>query len=327
MIVQGLIRGDIKLLNMLALLGAYAVVTAVIPPVYRLSVKHSIVDQPNARKVHQTPMPFVGAAIWAGVLLVIWLLPIERRLLVGLTLGGTVAFAVGFADDFIKSRGGDLSAAPKFVGHILAALVLYQVGVKVQFLSNPFSGGLVYLPPIVSMLVTITWVVGVTNLINFMDGLDGLACGLVNIAALTMAVVASFMGHPTTLLVSLVLVGVTSAFFRYNFNPARMFMGDAGAYFLGFMLAAVSVEGAFKSATLVGLLIPIIVLGLPIADTVFNIVRRFLSGKPVYVADKGHTHHRLLQAGLSQRQTVLVMYLISICFSLTALALMFASRR
>ncbi|KAF0195738.1 MAG: UDP-N-acetylglucosamine:undecaprenyl-P N-acetylglucosaminyl 1-P transferase [Bacillota bacterium] len=325
MIVQGLKRGDI-LLNLIALLGAFLIVTAVIPPVYNLSMSYSIVDKPNARKVHQTPMPFVGAAIWAGVLLAVWLLPIERRLLIGVSLGGTVAFAVGFVDDFIKSRGGDLAAGPKFIGQIFAAILLFSAGVKVQFLSNPFTGGLVYLPDLVSLVVTVAWVVGVTNLINFMDGLDGLACGLVNIAALTMAVVSYFMGQPTTLLVSLVLVGVTSAFFRVNFNPARMFMGDAGAYFLGFMLAAVSVEGAFKSATLVGLLIPIIVLGLPIADTVFNIVRRLLSGKPVYVADKGHAHHRLLQAGLSHRQTVLVMYLISICFSLTALVLMFANK-
>ncbi|MBS3950934.1 MAG: undecaprenyl/decaprenyl-phosphate alpha-N-acetylglucosaminyl 1-phosphate transferase [Peptococcaceae bacterium] len=314
------------MLNLIALLGAFLIVTAVIPPVYNLSMSYSIVDKPNARKVHQTPMPFVGAAIWAGVLLAVWLLPIERRLLIGVSLGGTVAFAVGFVDDFIKSRGGDLAAGPKFIGQIFAAILLFSAGVKVQFLSNPFTGGLVYLPDLVSLVVTVAWVVGVTNLINFMDGLDGLACGLVNIAALTMAVVSYFMGQPTTLLVSLVLVGVTSAFFRVNFNPARMFMGDAGAYFLGFMLAAVSVEGAFKSATLVGLLIPIIVLGLPIADTVFNIVRRLLSGKPVYVADKGHAHHRLLQAGLSHRQTVLVMYLISICFSLTALVLMFANK-
>ncbi len=128
------------------------------------------------------------------------------------------------------------------------------------------------------------------------------------------------------MLVSLALVGATLAFLRYNFNPAKAFMGDGGAYFLGFVLAAVSVEGAFKSATLVGLLVPILVLGLPIGDTVYNIFRRLQNGKPVHVADRGHTHHRLLQAGLSQKQTVLVMYLISICFSLTALVVMFASR-
>ena len=173
MIVAGLKRGDI-LLNLLALFGAYLIVTAVIPPVYNLSMSYNLVDKPNARKVHQTPMPFVGAAIWAGVLLAIWLLPIERRLLIGVSLGGTVAFAVGLFDDFIKSRGGDLSAGPKFAGQLVAAAILFSAGVKVQFLSNPFSGGLIFLPDLVSLAVTVAWVVGVTNLINFMDGLDGL---------------------------------------------------------------------------------------------------------------------------------------------------------
>jgi len=271
-------------------------------------------------------MPFVGAALWVGISLLLWTLPIDNGLALGLSLGGTIAFVVGFVDDLVKSRGGDMSAAPKLLGQIFAASALYWAGVQVEFLSNPFSGGLIFLAPGLSWLVTVIWVVAVTNIINFMDGLDGLACGIVNIAALTMGIIAYFMGQPTTLLVSLVLVGGTLAFLRYNFNPAKVFLGDGGAYFLGFVLAAVSVEGAFKSATLVGLLVPILVLGLPIFDTMYNIVRRLLSGKPIYVADRGHTHHRLLQAGLSQKQTVLVMYLVSICFSLTALVVMFASR-
>jgi len=310
----------------LALCGAFAAVTAMMPRLYSFSVRYGIVDRPTARKVHESPMPFVGAALWVGISLLIWALPIDRGLVLGLSLGGTIAFAVGFVDDLVKSRGGDMPAAPKFLGQILAATALYGAGVQVEFLSNPFSGGLIFLAPGLSWLVTVTWVVAVTNIINFMDGLDGLACGIVNIAALTMGIIAYFMGQPTTLLVSLVLVGGTLAFLRYNFNPAKVFLGDGGAYFLGFVLAAVSVEGAFKSATLVGLIVPMLVLGLPIFDTMYNIVRRLLSGKPIYVADRGHTHHRLLQAGLSQKQTVLVMYLVSICFSLTALVVMFASR-
>jgi len=313
-------------LNFISLVGAFVVVSALMPRVYNLSVHYCLADQPCHRKVHEKPMPFVGAALWLGVSLIIFALPIDRRVALGLFLGGTIAFAVGLVDDWVKSRGGDLAAAPKLVGQLVAAMVLYWAGVQVQFLSNPFSGGLVYLSPTMSLLVTVVWVVAITNIINFMDGLDGLACGIVNIAALTMAIIAYFMGQPATMLVSLVLVGATLAFLRYNFNPAKAFMGDGGAYFLGFVLAAVSVEGAFKSATLVGLLVPVLVLGLPIVDTVYNIFRRLLSGKPVHVADRGHTHHRLLQAGLSQKQTVLVMYLISICFSLTALVVMFASR-
>ncbi|MBT9151913.1 MAG: putative undecaprenyl-phosphate N-acetylglucosaminyl 1-phosphate transferase [Firmicutes bacterium] len=314
------------MLNFVALVGAFVVVSALMPRVYNLSVRYCLADQPCHRKVHEKPMPFVGAALWLGISLMLFALPIDRSVALGLTLGGTIAFAVGLADDWVKSRGGDLAAAPKLVGQLFAALVLYWAGVQVEFLSNPFSGGLVYLSPTMSLVVTVVWVVAVTNIINFMDGLDGLACGIVNIAALTMAFIAYFMGQPATMLVSLALVGATLAFLRYNFNPAKAFMGDGGAYFLGFVLAAVSVEGAFKSATLVGLLVPILVLGLPIGDTVYNIFRRLQNGKPVHVADRGHTHHRLLQAGLSQKQTVLVMYLISICFSLTALVVMFASR-
>jgi len=312
--------------NVVALFGAFAVVTALMPLVLKLALTHSLVDKPNPRKVHQTPVPVTGGAMGLGLILVMWVLPVERALALGLTLGGTVAFAVGFLDDWVKSRGGDFPAGPKLLGQILAAGLLYASGVKVYFLTNPFSGGLVMLSPALSFLVTVIWVVAVTNLINFMDGLDGLACGIVTIASVTMAVISFFMGQPTTLLLFLVLAGVSAAFFRYNFNPARAFMGDAGAYFLGFTLSAISIEGAFKSATLVGLLVPLLVLGLPIADTCYNILRRLRSGQPVYVADKGHTHHRLLQAGLSQRQTVLVMYLISLCFSLTALVVLFASR-
>jgi len=312
--------------NFAFLAGAFLVVSAIMPRVYSLAVRYNLVDRPCCRKVHEKPMPFVGAAMWLGITLMVWVLPLDMQVTLGLVLGGTIAFLVGLIDDWVKSRGGDLSAGPKLAGQIVAAGVLYWSGVQVQFLTNPFSGGLVFLVPWLSLFVTVIWVVGVTNIINFMDGLDGLACGIVNIAALTMAIIAYFMGQPTTMIISLVIVGGTLAFLRYNFNPAKAFMGDGGAYFLGFALAAVSVEGAFKSATLVGLLVPILILGLPIFDTVYNIGRRLMSGKPVHVADRGHTHHRLLAAGLSQKQTVLVMYLISICFSLTALVIMFASR-
>ena len=315
------------MLNLAAIFGAFFLVTAVIPSVHGFSLNIGLVDKPNPRKVHTAPIPFVGGvAMWFGVLVAVWLLPIDYSLKLGLTFGGTTAFAVGFADDYIKSRGGDMAAWPKFLGHIAAAVLLISAGVRVEFLTNPFGGGMIFLSPLQSYLVTILWVVGVINIINFMDGLDGLACGIVTIAGITMAVVSFFMHQPDTMLVSLVLVGVTVAFLRFNFNPASMFMGDAGAYFLGFMLAAVSVEGAFKSATLVGLAVPILVLGLPIFDTAYNVVRRVRNGQPFYVADKGHTHHRLLNAGFNQRQVVLVMYFISLCFSITALLVMFVGR-
>ena len=310
-----------------AIFGTFLLVTAIIPSVKAFSLRVGLVDQPSSRKVHQAPMPFVGGIAMAfGVLVLTWILPLPLDFKLGVTGGGSVIFLVGLADDFLKGRGRDLTAAPKFAGQIVAALLLLAAGIRVEFLSNPFGREMIHLSNWQSLLVTVLWVVGVSNIINFMDGLDGLACGIVTIAAITMGSVSFLMNQNAMLLMSLVLVGVTMAFLRFNFNPASMFMGDAGAYFLGFVLAAVSIEGAFKSATFVGLSVPILVLGLPIADTMYNVIRRVRNGQPFYVADKGHTHHRLLNAGFNQRQVVLVMYLISACFSVTALLVMFAGR-
>ncbi|HSL93896.1 MAG TPA: MraY family glycosyltransferase [Bacillota bacterium] len=312
---------------LIAVFGTFILVTAAIPLVKTLALRIGLVDLPNARKVHQKPMPFVGGIAMAfGVLVVAWILPVPPDFRAGITGGGLVILAVGLADDFLKSRGRDLSAAPKFAGQVLAALLLLSAGIRVEFLSNPFSGGMIHLANWQSLAVTVLWVVGVANIINFMDGLDGLACGIVTIAALTMAGVSLFMGDYGMFLMSLALAAVTTAFLRFNFNPASMFMGDGGAYFLGFVLAAVSIEGAFKSATVVGLAVPVLILGLPIADTVYNVIRRVRNGQPFYIADRGHAHHRLLNAGFDQRQVVLVLYLISACFSLTALLVMFAGR-
>lgn len=311
----------------IAVFGTFGLVTAIIPFVRALALRMGLVDVPNARKVHQKPTPFVGGVAMAfGVLALAWFLPVPPDFRTGITRGGLAMLMVGLADDFRKSRGKDLSAAPKFAGQVLAALLLLSAGIRVEFLSNPFAGGMIHLSNWQSLAVTVLWVVGVANIINFMDGLDGLACGIVTIAALTLAGVSLYMGDHGMLLMSLVLAAVTVAFLRFNFNPASMFMGDGGAYFLGFILAAVSIEGAFKSATVIGLAVPVLVLGLPIADTVYNVIRRVRNGQPFYVADRGHTHHRLLNAGFNQRQVVLVMYLISACFSLTALLLMIAGR-
>lgn len=309
----------------LALTGTFLLVTAIIPWVRLAALRHGLVDQPTQRKNHDRPIPFVGGiAMAAGVLGITWLLPLDASFKLGLSGGGLVMLFTGLYDDYLKSRVRELSALPKFVGQVTAALVLIAAGVRVQFLSNPFGEGMLFLSSWQSLLVTVLWIVGVANMINFMDGLDGLACGIVTIAAVAMGTVSFLMKQTDMLLMSLILVGATLAFLRFNFNPASMFMGDGGAYFLGFALAAVSVEGAFKSATLVGLFVPVLVLGLPIADTVYNVVRRLRNGQPFYQADRGHTHHRLLNAGYTPRQVVLMMYFVSFCFSATALLILFA---
>ncbi len=298
------------------------------PMAERLSYRIGIIDHPGARKPHAKPTPLMGGwamliSFWISALLVLPNEPFKW----GILLGGTIAFTVGLADDYAKSRGKEWGAAPKFLGQVLSALVLVMFGVRIYGISNPFEPGtMVFFPLWLSYLATVIWTVGVMNLINFMDGLDGLAAGITCIAASTLALVAWQMGQPVSVIMAVLVMGITLGFLRFNRFPARIFMGDMGSNFLGFLLGAISVDGAFKSATLIGTVIPILALGLPIFDTAFNVIRRSLNGQPFYAADLGHTHHRLQRWGLTQVQTVMFMYLISICFSLTALVFLFASR-
>jgi UDP-GlcNAc:undecaprenyl-phosphate GlcNAc-1-phosphate transferase len=168
---------------------------------------------------------------------------------------------------------------------------------------------------------TLFWVVGITNTLNFIDGLDGLAAGIAAIAAFTMMLVNISLEQANGALVMAILAGAAIGFLPYNFNPAKIFMGDTGAMFLGFVLAAQAVEGTVKSATAIALIVPILALGLPIFDTAFAILRRFINGKPLMQADKGHVHHRLIAIGLSQKQAVLFMYIISISLGICSLVL------
>jgi len=168
---------------------------------------------------------------------------------------------------------------------------------------------------------TLFWVVGITNTLNFIDGLDGLAAGIAAIAAFTMMLVNISLEQANGALVMAILAGAAIGFLPYNFNPAKIFMGDTGAMFLGFVLAAQAVEGTVKSATAIALIVPILALGLPIFDTAFAILRRFVNGKPLMQADKGHVHHRLIAIGLSQKQAVLFMYVISISLGICSLVL------
>lgn len=297
------------------------------PVARRLSFRLGLVDRPNHRKLHDQPTPLMGG--WAMLLsfciAALVVLPLNRNL-AGIILGAVIAFGVGLADDYYKSHGKELTAGPKFLGQVLAALVLAMHGVRIYYISNPFSAGMIFFPPLASYLTTIVWVVAVMNLINFMDGLDGLAAGIASIAAATLALVAWQMNQTVSLTLAVLVIGVTLGFLRFNRYPASIFMGDMGANFLGFLLGAISVGGSFKVATLMGMVVPILALGLPIFDTAFNVVRRTMHGQPFYVADHGHIHHRLQRWGLTQVQTVMFMYLISICFSLTALVFLFASR-
>lgn len=280
----------------------------VTPWAIKLAWKIGAVDIPkDARRVHKTPIPRLGGlAIFVAFTIVgLFILPLNYSSIRGMLIGGAFIVALGILDDIY-----DLPAKIKLLGQIAAAGILVIFGLKVEWVTNPL-GGMFYLGSL-SIPITIFWVVGITNTLNFIDGLDGLAAGIAAIASFTMFLVNLSLGEANAALVTALLAGAAIGFLPYNFNPAKIFMGDTGAMFLGFILSAVAIDAAVKSATAIALIVPILALGLPIFDTAFAILRRFVNGKPIMQADKGHLHHRLMAIGLSQKQVVIYMYFITL---------------
>lgn len=269
-------------------------------------------DSADARKVHTGDIPRVGGvAIFAAVVVTLAAVAAlgsavdfgtrGNGLLVVLA-GATATFLVGLWDD-IRS----LRARWKFVLQVVVALAVFAAGVRVTSLSLPFVGILTF-GPVVSLLFTVVWLVGITNAFNLIDGVDGLAAGAALFALSTMFVVGSMNGHVNTALVTIAVAGATLGFLVYNFNPASIFLGDSGSLFLGFMLAGLGLLSSEKSQTIVAVAIPVVSLGLPVLDTTLAIVRRFLRGQPIFSADRGHIHHRLLSLGHSPRKVALLLY-------------------
>lgn len=298
-----------------AFIVALAVAYLITPTVKDIAVKAGAMDAPDARKVHTKPIPRMGGlAIYLGFVLAVLASMHLNREVIGLLLGGTVILIVGIIDDLKQ-----LSPKVKLAGQIVAAVVLVLFDIRIEWITNPF-GDMLYLEYL-SVPLTLLWVVGLTNTVNLIDGLDGLAAGVSTIAAVTILLVALQQNFLTVAILMAALAGSALGFLQHNFNPAKIFMGDTGSMFLGYMLAAVSVIGTVKSAATIALVVPIVALGLPIMDTAFAILRRYSSGKPIFKPDKGHLHHRLLAMGLSQKQAVLLMYVISACLGLSAIAL------
>lgn len=294
---------------------AVAVAYFATPHVKELAIKAGAMDTPNERKVHREPIPRMGGlAIYFGVVAAVFISMKINHQILGIFLGGSIMLAVGIIDD-IKQ----LSAKTKLAGQILAAMALIVFGVRIEWLTNPF-GPMIYLDYL-SIPVTILWIVAVTNTVNLIDGLDGLAAGVSSIASITILFVALQQNLWMVALLTAAIAGSALGFLFHNFNPAKIFMGDTGSLFLGYMLAAVSIMGAVKGAATIALFVPIVALGLPIMDTAFAIIRRYHHGVPIFRPDKGHLHHRLLAMGLSQKQVVLSMYVVSGLLGLSAIIL------
>ncbi len=279
------------------------------PVVRRFAVRVGALDMPVSRSVHKNPVPFMGgvAIFLAFLVATSFALPRGeyRDTFLGILVGGLFLMLFGLVDDYRA-----LSPKVKLLGQVASAVILLFFGVRVEYITNPF-GGLIWLG-VWSIPFTILWVITVINVINLIDGLDGLAAGIASIASLTLLVSAILNGQsPEAIVLAAALFGSVLGFLPYNFNPARIFMGDAGSMFLGFTLAAISIEGSLKSPTAVALAVPVLALGLPIVDMLLAIIRRVRRGMSVGCADKEHLHHRLLQMGLSQREAVSIMYLVS----------------
>jgi UDP-GlcNAc:undecaprenyl-phosphate/decaprenyl-phosphate GlcNAc-1-phosphate transferase len=314
-----------QIYHLIAFLVAAVVVLWTTPDVRNIGIKSGRVDQPGGRKVHQRPMVRLGGvSIFAGTiisLLIVWwlggfgILPSEKEWQIwGVTLGGVGFFMIGLADDLLN-----LSPLTRLVMQVIVAAGAWKAGVSIDFVSIP-TVGIVHLEWL-SLPITVIWLVGMVNAINWIDGLDGLAAGVSGIAAVVMLVVALFMRQPAAALIAAALAGASLGFLRYNFNPAQIFMGDGGAYFMGFTLASVGVIGLVKIPAFTAVLLPYLILAVPIVDMSAVILVRLRHGKSPFSADKRHLHHRLLQAGLSHRLTVLFIYSLTLWVGSLALAI------
>ncbi len=297
-----------------------AILTFIMTPfAEKLARKLGAMDVPkDDRRVHKSPIPRMGGlAIYLAFVATLVIFAGMDDMIKGIIIGSTMIVGVGIVDDI---RG--VSAKVKLLVQICAALVLVHFGIKIDFFTNFFEAeGLIYLGSL-SVPITVFWVVGITNTFNLIDGLDGLAAGISIISATTLSYIAFVNGRYEMALVTLILAGCCLGFLPFNFNPARIFMGDTGSLFLGFVLSAISIEGTIKGATALTMVLPILAMGLPIMDTTLAIFRRILGGRSIMEADKGHLHHKLLSAGLCQKRAVLLMYGISLMLGLSAVFLM-----
>ncbi len=307
---------------------AFIIAFASTPFVKKLAFKIGAVDVPkDNRRMHRKPMALLGGlAIYCGFLISVlcfadFTLPSGaiNSGVIGILVGSTIIMVLGVFDDI-----NPLSAKFKFVIQIIAAAIPVLLNVRVFAISNPFAADqLIRLPEWISVTFSILWIVGITNAVNLIDGLDGLAAGVSSIASVALLSILLLQHNITGSLIvlSAALAGACFGFLPYNFNPAKIFMGDTGATFLGFALACISIQGPFK--TYVAFAVPMLVLGLPIFDTLFAIIRRLLKGQSPMSPDRGHLHHKLVDKGFSQKTSVIILYGLSIMLAISAILMLF----
>lgn len=299
------------------------------PLLRKLAIRLDYQEKPKAdeeRKIHTEAKPYLAGlgiflTFWFCYFLIIRDFSVKSWLLL---LSSAMIFAIGMADDWFKIKGCDMKALPKLLVQLAACIIVYAAGVRFFGFTNIVSGEYLTLPAWLQFMLTVTWLLGVTTVMNFMDGLDGLAGGLTCISACTLFVVALAKGNSYSAIMGILLVGICLGYLRYNKFPAKILMGDTGATFLGFTLGLISLDGAFKQATMISIFVPVLALGLPIFDNIFVVFRRMKNNKPIYVGDASQIHFRLLSKGLTQKQVVIFLYLVSISLNLLAIIIFLA---
>lgn len=323
----------------LVLLGTCLLSAILTPLVRRFSLKVGAVDHPNARRINKVDMPSGGglAIFLTFVIATLVILPLISKdctypwwrepyqvYILPVVIGALVIVVTGYLDDIFE-----LKPLPKLLGIVIAATIVWAfTDFRFDSFKFPFGGPLIHFNPLVTCFLTILWIVAITNAINLIDGLDGLVSGVSIISLVTMAIVSYFFLPKADLFLTLtilVMVAAIAGFFPYNYHPASIYLGDTGALFIGFMIGVLSLQG-LKNSTAVAVVTPVIILGVPILDTVVAIIRRTLSGQKFYEPDKLHLHHRLLSMGFSHRGAVWMVYAIAFIFSLIALLLNVSSR-
>ena len=299
--------------NIIGAVIAFIIGLFLVPLIISFSEKQGLLDKPNERKIHSHPIPRLGGvAIWICTILSFLALILlsyypHRSLLSGLLLGSSLMFLLGLIDDIYC-----LSAKFKFIIQISIATIVYCLGVKITSIFIPVLG-LVDIPSILSYFITIGWIVGISNAVNFIDGVDGLAGSVITISCVTLGIISIALvpADVVSALIAFILAGSMLGFLTYNFHPAKIFMGDSGALFAGFLLATLSIMYSMKT-TDCKMYVPLLILAVPILDITFSSLRRILKGTSPFVADAEHIHHKLLHLGLSQNKAVLLLVLFSI---------------
>ncbi|KUP05722.1 hypothetical protein Q73_12955 [Bacillus coahuilensis m2-6] len=287
------------------------------PLIRKFAFRYGFVDQPNYRKVHQNATPLLGGlSILIGATAGLVYIRPNLEIVIPVILGGAIIILTGFLDDKFN-----IAPWQKLIGQFLAASIVVFSGIKIDFITfHLFADERIHLG-FIGYILALLWIIGITNAINLIDGLDGLAAGI-SLIALTSITILSIMNYQILVVsISVILIGGILGFLPYNFFPAKIFLGDTGSLFLGYCISVISIMGLYKSVTLFSLFLPIMVLAIPISDTLFAILRRLINKQKISEADKSHIHHKLLDFGFSQRKTVITIYLISAFFGLAAIVL------